>query len=66
MLRGLLCFSENGIYYLMWSEGGGGWTNESYKVAYAMADQTNRPLRAYRYCFGKKIVLQQAQGIIRR
>jgi len=40
-VEGPFMFLRNGIYYLMWSEGG--WTNESYKVAYAMADKPTGP-----------------------
>lgn len=36
-------FLRNGKYYFMWSEGG--WTNDSYKVAYAIADKATGPYR---------------------
>ena len=36
-VEGPMLFQRNGKYYFMWSEGG--WTNGSYKVAYAMADK---------------------------
>src|SRR3546814_20017330 len=32
---------RNGIYYLMWSEGG--WTGPDYSVAYAMGQSPNGP-----------------------
>lgn len=35
-VEGPIMFIRNEKYYLMWSEGG--WTNDSYKVAYAIAD----------------------------
>ncbi len=40
-VEGPFMFLRNGIYYFMWSEGG--WTNGSYKVAYAMADKATGP-----------------------
>jgi len=40
-VEGPFMFLRNNKYYLMWSEGG--WTNGSYKVAYAMADQVDGP-----------------------
>lgn len=40
-VEGPFMFLRKGTYYLMWSEGG--WTNESYKVAYAMADNPTGP-----------------------
>jgi beta-xylosidase len=40
-VEGPFMFLRNGKYYFMWSEGG--WTNDSYKVAYAMADQVTGP-----------------------
>ena len=40
-VEGPFVFIRNGKYYFMWSEGG--WTNDSYKVAYAMADNITGP-----------------------
>ncbi|THV58057.1 arabinan endo-1,5-alpha-L-arabinosidase [Flagellimonas alvinocaridis] len=40
-VEGPFMFLRNGIYYFMWSEGG--WTNGSYKVAYAMSDKATGP-----------------------
>ncbi|MDR7131586.1 beta-xylosidase [Algoriphagus sp. 4150] len=40
-VEGPFVFIRNGKYYFMWSEGG--WGNDSYKVAYAMADQITGP-----------------------
>lgn len=40
-VEGPFMFLRNNKYYLMWSEGG--WTNGSYKVAYAMADKVDGP-----------------------
>ncbi len=40
-VEGPFMFLRKGIYYLMWSEGG--WTNDTYKVAYAMADSPRGP-----------------------
>lgn len=40
-VEGPFMFIRNGKYYFMWSEGG--WTNDSYKVAYAMADNVTGP-----------------------
>ncbi|MEB2783287.1 glycoside hydrolase family 43 protein [Algoriphagus persicinus] len=40
-VEGPFVFIREGKYYFMWSEGG--WTNDSYKVAYAMADQITGP-----------------------
>ncbi|REG86409.1 glycoside hydrolase family 43 protein [Algoriphagus antarcticus] len=40
-VEGPFVFIRNGKYYFMWSEGG--WTNDSYKVAYAMADKITGP-----------------------
>jgi len=42
-VEGPFMFLRNGIYYFMWSEGG--WTNGSYKVAYAMADKATGPYK---------------------
>jgi len=42
-VEGPFMFIRNGKYYLMWSEGG--WTNDTYKVAYAMADNVSGPFR---------------------
>ncbi len=40
-VEGPFLFKRNGTYYFMWSEGG--WTNDSYHVAYAMADHPTGP-----------------------
>ncbi|HKJ78747.1 MAG TPA: glycoside hydrolase family 43 protein [Prolixibacteraceae bacterium] len=40
-VEGPFMFHRMGKYYFMWSEGG--WTNDSYKVAYAMADKATGP-----------------------
>ncbi|OAV46248.1 glycoside hydrolase family 43 protein [Lewinella sp. 4G2] len=40
-VEGPFMFKRNGIYYFMWSEGG--WTNGSYKVAYATAPAVTGP-----------------------
>ena len=40
-VEGPFMFLRKGKYYLMWSEGG--WGNDSYKVAYAMADKATGP-----------------------
>ncbi|MEH6678899.1 MAG: glycoside hydrolase family 43 protein [Sediminicola sp.] len=40
-VEGPFMFLRDNIYYLMWSEGG--WTNDTYKVAYAMADKATGP-----------------------
>lgn len=42
-VEGPFMFLRKGIYYFMWSEGG--WTNGSYKVAYAMADKATGPYK---------------------
>ncbi|NJB71842.1 beta-xylosidase [Saonia flava] len=42
-VEGPFMFIRNNIYYFMWSEGG--WTNDSYKVAYAMADKVTGPFK---------------------
>ncbi len=42
-VEGPLMFIRNGKYYLMWSEGG--WTNDTYKVAYAIADSPFGPFK---------------------
>jgi len=42
-VEGPFMFLRNGIYYFMWSEGG--WTNGTYKVAYAMADKATGPYK---------------------
>lgn len=43
-VEGALMFKRNGIYYLMWSEGG--WTGPDYRVSYAMASSPARPSRS--------------------
>jgi beta-xylosidase len=40
-VEGPFMFIRNGKYYFMWSEGG--WTNDSYKVAYAIGDKVTGP-----------------------
>lgn len=40
-VEGPFMFVKDGKYYFMWSEGG--WTNDTYKVAYAMADHVTGP-----------------------
>ncbi|WPR74833.1 glycoside hydrolase family 43 protein [Algoriphagus sp. NG3] len=40
-VEGPFVFIREGKYYFMWSEGG--WGNDSYKVAYAMADSITGP-----------------------
>lgn len=40
-VEGPFMFKRSNKYYLMWSEGG--WTNDTYKVAYAMADAATGP-----------------------
>lgn len=40
-VEGPFMFLRKGKYYLMWSEGG--WTNDTYKVAYAMANKATGP-----------------------
>jgi len=42
-VEGPVMFIRNGKYYLMWSEGG--WTNETYQVAYAIADSPFGPFK---------------------
>ena len=42
-VEGPVMFMRNGKYYLMWSEGN--WTDESYKVAYGMADSPFGPFK---------------------
>jgi beta-xylosidase len=42
-VEGPLMFIRNNKYYLMWSEGG--WTNDTYKVAYAIADSPFGPFK---------------------
>ena len=42
-VEGPIMFIRNGKYYLMWSEGG--WTNNSYKVAYGIADSPFGPFK---------------------
>jgi beta-xylosidase len=41
--EGPFMFYRKGKYYFMWSEGG--WTNNTYKVAYAMADNATGPYK---------------------
>jgi beta-xylosidase len=40
-VEGPTMFIRNGKYYLMWSEGG--WTNNTYKVAYGVSDNVFGP-----------------------
>jgi len=42
-VEGPFMFIREGIYYFMWSEGG--WGNDTYKVAYAMADNPLGPFK---------------------
>lgn len=42
-VEGPLMFIRNGKYYLMWSEGG--WTNDTYKAAYGIADSPFGPFK---------------------
>lgn len=42
-VEGPVMFLRKGTYYLMWSEGD--WGNDSYKVAYAMADKATGPYK---------------------
>jgi beta-xylosidase len=42
-VEGPFMFLRKGKYYFMWSEGG--WTNDTYKVAYAMADKATGPFK---------------------
>ena len=54
-VEGPTMFIRNGKYYLMWSEGG--WTNGSYKVAYAISDNVLGP-------FERKATILQADEAI--
>lgn len=40
-VEGPVMFTRDGTYYFMWSEGG--WTNETYRVAYGMSDSPFGP-----------------------
>lgn len=42
-VEGPIMFIRNGKYYMMWSEGG--WTNDSYKAAYGIADSPFGPFK---------------------
>lgn len=42
-VEGPVMFLRNGIYYFMWSEGS--WGNDTYKVAYAMAEKVTGPFQ---------------------
>jgi beta-xylosidase len=42
-VEGPFMFLRNNIYYFMWSEGS--WGNETYKVAYAMAEKATGPFK---------------------
>ena len=42
-VEGPVLFQRKGKYYFMWSEGG--WTNGTYKVAYAIADKISGPFQ---------------------
>ncbi|HSK12654.1 MAG TPA: glycoside hydrolase family 43 protein [Phnomibacter sp.] len=42
-VEGPTMFIREGKYYLMWSEGG--WTNNTYKVAYAISDNVRGPFK---------------------
>ena len=54
-VEGPTMFIRNGKYYLMWSEGG--WTNGTYKVAYAVSDNVFGP-------FERKATVLQADETI--
>ena len=54
-VEGPTMFVRNGKYYLMWSEGG--WTNGTYKVAYAISDNVLGPFER------KATVLQADESI---
>lgn len=54
-VEGPTMFTRNGKYYLMWSEGG--WTNGTYKVAYAVSDNVLGP-------FERKATVLQADEAI--
>lgn len=42
-VEGPVIFRRNNTYYFMWSEGG--WGNDTYKVAYAMAEKATGPFK---------------------
>lgn len=42
-VEGPFIFKRKGVYYFMWSEGG--WTNDTYTVAYAMGDKITGPYK---------------------
>ncbi len=54
-VEGPIMFIRNGTYYFMWSEGG--WTDGSYKVAYATGKSINGP-------FEKKGIVLQADSTV--
>ncbi len=54
-VEGPTMFIRNGKYYLMWSEGG--WTNGTYKVAYAVSDNVLGP-------FERKATILEADSAI--
>jgi beta-xylosidase len=54
-VEGPTMFIRKGKYYLMWSEGG--WTNGTYKVAYAVADNVSGP-------FERKATILEADEMI--
>ncbi len=54
-VEGPLMFKRQGVYYLMWSEGG--WTGPDYRVSYAMADSPLGPFNR------KGVILSQDASI---
>jgi beta-xylosidase len=54
-VEGPTMFIRNGKYYLMWSEGG--WTNGTYKVAYAVSDNVLGPFER------KATILEADKGV---
>jgi beta-xylosidase len=54
-VEGPFIFIRNGAYYFMWSEGG--WTNDSYRVAYAMSDSPLGPFERI------GTILESAEGL---
>ncbi|WP_235297461.1 glycoside hydrolase family 43 protein [Portibacter marinus] len=55
-VEGPFMFLRDGVYYFMWSEGG--WTNGTYRVAYAMAESATGPYER------KGVILQTSEGDI--
>ena len=54
-VEGPFLFLRNGVYYFMWSEGG--WTNDTYRVAYATAPAVTGPYTR------RGTILQSQEGI---